>query len=128
MKVTLCHATDSRTNPYVTIEVSVNAVDAQNFDLDLNGHGEHTGLPFNPDYHTKHNKEKWGDIIPAIVHPVSGEVLFAGLNNDDAGQAYLDSGCAAPTTNAPTPSPTPSPTPAPTPSPTPQPTPGPTPS
>lgn len=71
-KVTLCHRTSSRTNPYVTITVDANAVQRQ-------GHGAHTG-PLYPE-------PNWGDIIPPFDD-------YPGLNWP-AGQAIYDSGCDA---------------------------------
>src|SRR5215468_2094575 len=53
-KVTLCHATDSHSNPYVRITVDVAAVLH-------NGHDGHNGPVFYPAI-PKHTK--WGDIIP----------------------------------------------------------------
>lgn len=70
-KVTLCHATSSKTNPYVLITVDRNAVLKK-------GHGSHTGGL----YPTK----GWGDIIPPFDD-------YAGLNWP-GGQAILDSGCS----------------------------------
>ena len=75
-KVTLCHATASRTNPYVLITVDKNAILKK-------GHGSHTGGL----YPTK----GWGDIIPPFDD-------YPGLNWP-GGQQYLDWGCS---TSAPT--------------------------
>ncbi len=69
-KVTLCHATSSRTNPYVTITVDANSVLRR-------GHGDHTGPIFPAD--------GWGDIIPPFG-------TYPGLNWP-AGQTLLASGC-----------------------------------
>jgi hypothetical protein len=80
-RVTLCHATDSTTNPYVSITVDYHAV--------INGgHGNHEGPVFSADLpdHTK-----WGDIIPPF--DLGGDAQFAGMNWPD-GQAILDNGCA----------------------------------
>src|SRR6478736_7203266 len=55
-KVTLCHATDSRTNPYVAITVDYHAVVQ-------GGHGGHDGPRFSPDLAAG---TKWGDIIPSF--------------------------------------------------------------
>jgi len=79
-KVTLCHATDSYSNPYVQITVDVAAV--------LNGgHGNHVGPVFDPSL-PKHTK--WGDIIPAFDFGPGEQ--YPGMNVPD-GQAILDAGC-----------------------------------
>jgi len=70
-KVTLCHATSSKTNPYTVITVDMAAVVS-------GGHGDHTGPVF--------PQAKWGDIIPSFPG-------FAGLNWP-AGQPILDAGCS----------------------------------
>jgi hypothetical protein len=84
-KVTLCHATSSRTNPYVTVTVDKSAVLS-------GGHGTHRG-PLFP-------AAGWGDIIPPFD-------AYPGLNWP-AGQAILDNGCVVPA-NPPAPPPPPAP-------------------
>ncbi len=122
LKVTLCHATDSDTNPYVVITVSINSVaDA----TDVNGHGTHTG----PIWYSgipKHTQ--WGDIIPSFSY---GSVNYSGLNWTADGQAIWNNGCNIPTptlppTEAPTATPTEAPTATPTEAPTATPTEAPT--
>jgi hypothetical protein len=84
-KVTLCHATASRTNPYVSITVDYHSIVQQ-------GHGEHDG----PVY-VEGIGERWGDIIPAF--DLGEGAVFDGQNLDSGGHAILDGGCvAAPTT------------------------------
>jgi hypothetical protein len=78
--VTLCHATDSNTNPYV--EITVDAAGA------YNGHLGHTGPVWNPTLKADHIK--WGDIIPTFSY--SGHQYSL---NVPAGQALLDNGCSA---------------------------------
>jgi hypothetical protein len=56
-KVTLCHATDSRTNPYSLIVVDYHSAI-------MEGHGSHEGPIFSPDLPAG---TKWGDIIPPIT-------------------------------------------------------------
>ena len=79
-KVTICHATSSRTNPYNVITVDASAVDEQN-NPDLNGHGDHLGPVF--------PGARWGDIIPPF-----GD--FPGYNWSAAGQAIWNNDCAPP--------------------------------
>lgn len=78
--VTLCHATDSRKNPYV--EITVNAAGA------YNGHLGHTGPIFSPSL-PKHTK--WGDIIPTFTY--NGQQYSL---NVPAGQTILDNHCQMP--------------------------------
>jgi hypothetical protein len=78
--VTLCHATDSDSNPYVVVTVDVASVR-------FVGHDDHDGPTWAPD-HAKH--EKWGDIIPAFDYGSGRQ--YAG-KNVEAGQAILDNGC-----------------------------------
>ena len=79
-KVTLCHATDSYTNPYVSVTVDFNAVV-------LGGHGSHDGPVFDPSIQGR----KWGDIIPAFDFGPGNQ--YAGMNLDAVGQQILGSGC-----------------------------------
>jgi|tagenome__1003787_1003787.scaffolds.fasta_scaffold20938096_3 hypothetical protein len=72
-KVTICHRTRSRTNPYNQIVVSRAAAVA--------GHADHVGPIFGPDF------EEWGDIIPPIRPG-----LPSGLNWPE-GRAVLQDGC-----------------------------------
>jgi hypothetical protein len=84
-KITLCHRTDSRSNPYVTESVDVASELFQ-------GHDGHDGPVFSPDL-PQH--EKWGDIIPAFDFGPGEQ--YAGKNLP-AGQAILDNGCVLPET------------------------------
>ena len=72
-KVTICHATASKSNPYVEITVDIASI------LGDSGHG-HSGVNI-------------GDIIPPIS--VDGSVAYAG-HNLDSGQAILDNHCNIP--------------------------------
>jgi hypothetical protein len=102
--VTLCHATDSVTNPYVVITIDQNGID--NINTGPNGHGTHTGPLVTSEAEAqalKDQKIQWGDIIPAFD---IGGVSFPGLNNTPAGLAILANGCefvppVTPTTAAP---------------------------
>ena len=85
-KITLCHRTASRTNPYVTESVDVAS------EL-FAGHDGHNGPVFSPDL-PEH--EEWGDIIPAFDFGPGEQ--YAGKNLSTAGQAILDNGCVLPDT------------------------------
>lgn len=87
-KVTICHATASNTNPYVTETVDVSSLG--------DGHG--------------HNGVNSGDIIP----PTPGTDFPNGQNWDTNGQAIWNNNCKIPTAS-PSPSPSPSVTPTATP-------------
>ena len=84
-KVTLCHATDSYTNPYVRISVDVASV------IKNHGHGDHDGPVFYPSI-PKHTK--WGDIIPPFDFGAAGS--YSGKNWTAGGQAIFDDGCDMP--------------------------------
>ena len=73
-KVTICHRTNSRTNPYNQIAVAESSA--------VEGHASHTGPAFSEDV------DDWGDVIPPITPG-----LPDGLNWDAEGRAVLDNGC-----------------------------------
>ncbi len=85
-KVTICHATNSQTNPYVVETVSTSSIDEQNNKL-LNGHGDHTGAV----WYSGIAAHSWGDIIPAFISPKGAK--FAGYNLNEAGKTILNNGC-----------------------------------
>mgnify|MGYP003439728108 FL=1 len=95
-KVTICHRTNSVTNPYSKTPVDTSAIDG-NLGND-NGQGdhyaEHLGAAFdeNTTYPTPHNGDQWGDIIP----PLPG--VHTGLNWTTAGQAIYNNNCNVPET------------------------------
>lgn len=142
-KITLCHRTNSVTNPYEKITVAASAVDAEG-----PGNADHLGNHLGPvfDYNNPpsppHNGDQWGDIIPPFYEDGTPRPGFE-LNWNSAGQAFFYNGdCDIPTpsvepsptptvvpspSSEPSPSVTPSPTPGVTPSPTPSATPNPTP-
>lgn len=97
-KITICHATNSETNPYVQITVSENSTA-------LAGHEGHTGSIWTPG--DKAADVTWGDIIPT-------EPDVVGLNDTATGRAWLANGCKAPASPPPS-TPTPTPRPASTP-------------
>ena len=83
-KITLCHRTDSYTNPYVVITVDVASVQFE-------GHDGHDGPVFYP---TIPKHQKWGDIIPPFDFG-PGET-YPGKNWTVDGIAIYNNGCAVP--------------------------------
>jgi hypothetical protein len=75
--ITICHASASNTNPYITENPAK--------DGDVSGHADHTG-PIWFDGITV----TWGDIIPAFTFDGGS---FPGLNADALGLAILANGC-----------------------------------
>ncbi|MCU1513371.1 MAG: hypothetical protein JWO10_461 [Microbacteriaceae bacterium] len=74
-KVEFCHATGSDSNPYVSLNTSVNAFFTA-------GHDTH---------------QNYGDIVPPFSYLKQGTVIdFPGLNWDAAGQAFFAAGCQEP--------------------------------
>lgn len=105
-KVTICHRTNSDSNPYREITVSKKSI------TKTKGHDSHNGPIWNPTLKAQHIK--WGDIIPPFDD-------YEGQNWTEEGRAIYDNDCKVPESN-PTPTPTDTPTPTETPQPTPTPT------
>lgn len=90
--ITICHRSNSATNPYQVLTVSQSSVDgiAGNSGNEADHYGEHKG-PLASSQSVaedlKKNKIDWGDIIP----PISG--IHSGLNWTTAGQAIYNNGC-----------------------------------
>lgn len=80
-KTTICHRTNSDTNPYVQITVDNHAIDGSK----KSDHSHHTGPIWNETLKAQHIK--WGDIIP----PVEG--VNPGQNWTEEGQAVYGDGC-----------------------------------
>src|SRR5262249_49478835 len=80
---TICHRTNSNTNPYV-----IETVDIASSGHLKGGHDtEHEGPVWNPSL--KADKIEWGDIIPAYTYE---DFSYPGQNMDEGG-AILEAGC-----------------------------------
>ena len=87
-KQTICHATNSNTNPYVVITPNKNG--------DVDGHAKHTGPIWSAGLKAQH--VSWGDIIPPFDYNDHGTAAhYPGQNWTADGQAWFANGCAAPT-------------------------------
>jgi hypothetical protein len=93
LKVTICHRTDSHSNPYVQETVAIESVDG-NANND-NGKGDHLLDHTGPVFPATGQDGKWGDIIPPVSSDMGSTV---GLNWTDAGQAIYNNGCNVPET------------------------------
>lgn len=95
-KTTICHRTNSVTNPYRVITVDYAAINGRK----NNDHSHHTGPVATSQtvaQNLKDAKTKWGDIIP----PVSG--VNGGQNWTNEGQNIYNNGCKyIPSQDAPT--------------------------
>jgi len=78
--VTICHRTNSNSNPYVQITPDVSGV--------LDGHADHTGPVWDPTLKAQHIT--WGDIIPPFDYDGGS---FPGLNWTTDGQAIFNNDC-----------------------------------
>ena len=116
-KVTICHRTNSDTNPYVVITVDIASAGHLKHGHDT----EHEGPIWNPTLKDQHIE--WGDIIPPYQYL---DFSYPGQNWDAEGQAIYANGCETPDPG-PTPEPEVTPTPEPTATPEPEVTPTPDP-
>jgi hypothetical protein len=88
-KVTICHRTNSDTNPYVEISPSANGV--------LHGHAAHHDDPFVWTPTLKSSGQKWGDIIPAFDDfPGLNLTTEGGYDGTTTGAEILANGCVVP--------------------------------
>lgn len=90
-KVTICHRTNSVTNPYTMITVNESAVDgvARNSGSTPDHYGEHKGPLASSEavaQALKSDHKDWGDIIPPVG-------THSGLNWSTIGQAMLANSC-----------------------------------
>src|SRR5579859_2191543 len=92
-KVTICHASDSNTNPYVT-----ETPDIENDGSLSGGHLNHTGPIWNSTL--KSNHIQWGDIIPPYT---DGSFVYPGMNWTTDGQTIFNNGCNFPASGTATP-------------------------
>jgi hypothetical protein len=88
-KITICHRTDSNTNPYVVITVDTASADGSNQN-ETGGKGDHFLEHVGPVWNStlKDQKIEWGDIIP----PIPG--VHGGLNWNAEGQAIYFADCS----------------------------------
>ncbi|HET6877439.1 MAG TPA: hypothetical protein VFH38_07905 [Jatrophihabitans sp.] len=82
-KVTVCHRTDSETNPYVKIVVSANAAYHGHY---LKHQGDGVWSPTHP------KKPKWGDIIAPFTY--RGQSYQLNYSDNAAGKTIFDNGCS----------------------------------
>jgi hypothetical protein len=92
-KVTICHRTNSATNPYLQITVDISAAGDVVGNSPGDDHSHHLGPVFdaNAIYPPPHNGDQWGDIIPPPGSP---------LNWNAAGQAIWNNECNVPSPTA----------------------------
>jgi len=90
-RVTICHATNSVSNPYVRLTVDEAAVNGK--DGPDNGHGDHLLNHTGPVFDAANPVPGWGDIIPPFYSDGTTSTGYSSANWDDAGQAFFAAGC-----------------------------------
>jgi len=101
-KVTICHRTNSPSNPYVRITVDVASVDANTGNDNGKGdhNAEHNGPVFdtsgNTVYSTPRNGDDWGDIIPPFWADGSTTGAYWPSKNWPDGEDIFNAGCKIP--------------------------------
>ena len=96
-QVTICHRTNSVTNPYVIITVDEASVDGNSGND--NGKGDHLLEHQGPVFDSNnpppppHNGDQWGDIIPPFYSDGVTLTGYPSLNWDAAGQAIFYNDC-----------------------------------
>jgi hypothetical protein len=93
-RVTICHATNSVSNPYVRLTVDEAAVDGQ--EGKDNGRGDHLLNHSGPVFDAANPVPGWGDIIPPFYSDGLTPTGFSSANWDDVGQGFFDNGCNTP--------------------------------
>jgi hypothetical protein len=86
-KVTICHRTDSVTNPYVSPDVDISAANGNTLGDHFSVHTGPVATSQQVAQSLKDNGQKWGDIIP----PVEG--VEPGQNWTPEGIAIYNNGC-----------------------------------
>jgi hypothetical protein len=86
-KVTICHRTDSVTNPYVSPDVDISAANGNTLGDHYSVHTGPVATSQQVAQSLKDNGQKWGDIIP----PVEG--VEPGQNWTPEGIAIYNNGC-----------------------------------
>ena len=94
--VTICHRTNSLTNPYVEITIDPNGIlgpGSSSHGPQNTNHNRGTGV-FDPDFNYPNNAKDWQDIIPPFDYTLDGTPQsFAGYNYTGAGLAIYEHGC-----------------------------------
>ncbi|MGZ8595375.1 MAG: hypothetical protein ACXWYJ_06925 [Actinomycetota bacterium] len=90
-RVTICHATNSVSNPYVRLTVDEAAVNGH--DGPDNGRGDHLLNHTGPVFDAANPAAGWGDIIPPFYSDGATPTGYASANWDVAGQAFFATGC-----------------------------------
>jgi hypothetical protein len=93
--VTICHRTNSVTNPYEKITVAESSVNDPTSNSD---HLSHLGPVFDrtASYPPPHNGDQWGDIVPPFDENGNARPDTTLTLNWPSGQAIFENGCVVP--------------------------------